>query len=738
MSAWWQTEFERPWRTVPEGGGSFAGRLALAASGDEWPDPEIDITVSCEFETLEASASEAGVGEALDKLLRDDAVRRLLAQVFAGSPYLRSLIQRDPERLATLLADGPEAFFSRSIEILHDQFANGPTMAEAMTALRTFKANAALLTGLADIGGLWPLGHVTGALTEVADVAVSSAVQFLFSEAVKRGDWLADDAGADGAALAVDSGLFVLGMGKYGAGELNYSSDIDLIVFFEAVKARVKEGLAPQQFYVRLVRNLMKLINEQTPDGYVFRVDLRLRPDPGSTQVAISTDAALVYYENYGQNWERAAFIKARPVAGDFASAEFLLRELDAYVWRKYLDYAAVADVHAMKRQIHAFKGFGDIEVRGHDVKLGHGGIREIEFFVQTQQLITGGRQPELRDPRTLAALERLCERGWITEKARDELREAYTFLRTIEHRLQMVSDAQTHVIPDDETAVAGVARLAGFLDLETFSAATRQQLKCVQAHYGALFEDVEELAGAGGNLVFAGESDDPGTLETLSQMGFSHPSVVLDAMRGWHHGRYRATMSERARESLTEFQPVLIEALAKTSDPNQAFLAFDRFLGDLPAGIQLFSLLRNNPNLLRLVADVMGTAPRLAQSLSRRSRTLEAILDPGFFGQLPETEELDTLISESLRSAADFGDLLDRARVIGHEQSFLIGVRVLSGSLTSVQAGLAYTRLADSLIAQMLGAVQDELVRIHGHMQGGEAVVVGMGKLGGFEMTAS
>ena len=191
-------------------------------------------------------------------------------------------------------------------------------------------------------------------------------------------------------------------MGKMGARELNYSSDIDLIVFYDAASPALAPDTEPGPFFVRLTRSLVKLLQERTPDGYVFRTDLRLRPDPGSTGIAVSTAAALDYYESVGQNWERAALIKARPCAGDVAAGEKLLRDLAPFIWRKHLDYAAVADIHAMKRQIHAYRGHGEIAVEGHNVKLGRGGIREIEFFVQTQQLIAGGRHPELRLHETL------------------------------------------------------------------------------------------------------------------------------------------------------------------------------------------------------------------------------------------------------------------------------------------------------------------------------------------------
>ncbi|MEL7544988.1 MAG: bifunctional [glutamine synthetase] adenylyltransferase/[glutamine synthetase]-adenylyl-L-tyrosine phosphorylase, partial [Pseudomonadota bacterium] len=378
------------------------------------------------------------------------------------------------------------------------------------------------------------------------------------------------------------------------------------------------------------------------------------------------------------------------------------------------------------------------IVVRGHDIKLGLGGIREIEFFVQTQQLIAGGRQPELRDPRTLCALDRLVERDWITGGVRDDLADCYRTLRGIEHRIQMVLDAQTHVVPKDEEAFVSLARFCGFRTAAAFEDHVRQTLLRVRKHYAALFEDVDGLADASGNLVFAGEADDPETLETLARLGFQSPKTVLATVRGWHHGRNRATESERARESLTEFQPTLIEAMAKTGNPDEALIAFDRFLGDLPAGVQLFSLLRNNPNLLRLLADIMGSAPRLARVISRRARTFEAILDPGFFGHLPDSETLDTLVDAALEGAEDHAARLDAVRVFAAEFQLLIGVRLLAGTINAREAGEIYSLLADALIQRMLASVQDDLAIRHGRFETGQVAVFGMGKLGGREMTAS
>ena len=280
-----------------------------------------------------------------------------------------------------------------------------------------------------------------------------------------------------------------------------------------------------------------------------------------------------------------------------------------------------------MKRQIHAFRGFGDIAVAGHNIKVGRGGIREIEFFVQTQQLIAGGRQPELRLRDTLSALAALEARGWITGQARAELDEAYRFLRTVEHRLQMIADEQTHTLPDDPGKLEALARFCGFGDAAAFAHRLTAELERVQAHYVRLFEHSPELTRGGANMVFAGEADDPATLEALQAMGYKRPAAVIAGVRGWHHGRYGAVRSPRARELLTEVQPALIEALADTVDPDLAFVGFDNFLSELPSGVQLFSLIKQNPGLLELIAAIMGTAPRLSRILCKRRRVLDAVL---------------------------------------------------------------------------------------------------------------
>ena len=656
-----------------------------------------------------------------------------LAEAIAGaSPFLRQLMLRDPEFAGRVFTDEPEVLLALQLEGLR-KIDPALSQAEVMSRLRHLKKRVALLIAVADLSGRWDMEKVTGALTDFADGALHAAISWLLCDYARQGKVTIEDA----AAPARNCGYVALAMGKQGAHELNYSSDIDLIVLYDPFAPLLTDPSEAATFFVRLTRRLVQLMQDVTEDGYVFRTDLRLRPDPRATQVAISIEAAALYYENQGQNWERAAMIKARAAAGDIALGEEFLDRLKPYVWRKYLDFAAIADVQSMKRQIHAVKGHGEIKVRGHNLKLGRGGIREIEFFVQTQQLIAGGRNQKLRGRGTLAMLQALADAQWITQAAADELAAAYRFLRAIEHRVQMVNDEQTHALPADDRAFDALARLSGFGTSEAFDAEIRRTLECVQGHYARLFEEAGELGTDTGSLVFTGGEDDPETIETLSRMGYRGPSEVSATIRGWHFGRYAATRSAKARELLTELMPKLLTALAAMGDADLAFLAFDKFLSGLPTGVQLFSLLKANPRLLDLLATILGSAPRLAEQLSRRPKVLDAVLDPGFFGAMPTEAEMSQLIASAMPAGLALDEAADRARILGKEQAFRIGVRVLSETVSAVDAGTAFSDLAGLLLGRLHAAVTEDAIRRNGQVPGGRSAVIAMGKLGGREMTA-
>lgn len=710
-----------------------SGSLASRITG--WPRIPADKDRGGRFEDWIANPADREAGAELSALFASHpAALSLVSSLPYFSPYLWDLASSDAARLLAILKSEPDAHVASLLTAAGARISAAANEREAMRMLRAMKAHAALLIGLADIGKVWRAMRVTAALTELADIAVRAALRFLMSDAARRGKLNP----ADTTQPELGSGYFVLAMGKMGAFELNYSSDIDLIVLFDPEASALPPGAEPAATHVRLTRGLVKLLQERTSDGYVFRVDLRLRPDPASTQIALSTLSALDYYEHRGQNWERSAMIKARPCAGDIAAGEAFLKALSPFIWRKYMDFAAVADIHAMKRQIHAYKGHGEIAVEGFNIKLGRGGIREIEFFVQTQQLIAGGRHPELRGRGTLATLDALAEGGWISGKARDELEDAYLFLRMVEHRLQMIADEQTHILPADPAAIERFAQFCGFSDRQEFADALIARLQKVQNHYSILFEP--SGVSPQPNLIFPKGSDDRATLDRLAELGFRNPLEISATIRSWLAGRYPPLRGDFARSQLIDFIPHLLDQLSKSENRDLAFITFDRFLSGLRpgGGGRLFSLLRQNPALLVLVGLILGNAPRLADILAQYPQAMDALIDPAFFAATPDAERLGAALSRSLKQETSYEDFLDRLRLFGQEQMFLIGARILSGTLSAELAGKAYARLADVIIGALHQAVEERFALTHGRVKGQRTALLAMGKLGGEEMTAT
>jgi glutamate-ammonia-ligase adenylyltransferase len=652
-----------------------------------------------------------------------------LAPVFGASPYLTSLARRDPARLRALLEADPATRFADLLERTAALAAGD--WGTAKVGLRVAKAEAHLLIALADLGGIWDLDDVTGALTRFADAALGAALAVIARTEFEAGRLKRIGQGEEGPI----PGWFCIAMGKHGAYELNYSSDIDISVFYEPDALPLAEGLESQGFAVRLTQGLAELMQDKTGDGYVFRVDLRLRPDPSSTPPAIPAAAAFDYYESVGQNWERAAFIKARAAAGDIGRGRAFLAELAPFIWRKNLDFAAIADIHSIKRQIHVHKVDERLTAKGVDLKLGRGGIREIEFYVQTQQLILGGRHPELRSPRTLDALRALQAAGHVSEQAADELTAAYWQLRTVEHRIQMLADEQTHRLAESDAERKRVAALSGFDRLRSFDAAVERTLKTVNRRYGELFPDEEQLSSRFGSLIFTGVEDDLETLATLSRMGFSNPARVSQTIRNWHHGHIQATRTERSRELFTRLAPRLLDAAQATGAPDTAFARFEDFFSKLSSGVQLQSLFLAQPKLFELMVQVMAFAPRLANTLARRPAALDALLDGAFFADLDREEDRSAMAAAVAR-ADDFEGVMDAVRRVHREQAFRVGVQVMSGAASAETAGRAFADLADICIETLAPAALAEAKRLGGGFDG-EVAVIALGKCGSREMSA-
>tara|TARA_R110002167_G_scaffold4572_1_gene21426 strand:+ start:556 stop:3318 length:2763 start_codon:yes stop_codon:yes gene_type:complete len=615
------------------------------------------------------------------------------------SPYLAGLMAREGAWLPAAM-DNPEA----AVAAIFAQMPEVPLQG-LPDALRQAKRRIALLTGLADLGGVWPLEVVTQVLTDFADLAVDATIKALVAVEVRRGKL----PGMDESMVPTAAGMVVLAMGKMGAGELNYSSDIDLICLFDETRFDPADYHDARAGFIRVTRKMAAILSDVAAGGYVFRTDLRLRPDPNSTPVCISTEMAERYYESVGRTWERAAFIKARACAGDIAAGEAFIATLRPFVWRKHLDFAAIQDAHDMRLRIRDHKGLGGkLVLEGHNMKLGRGGIREIEFFTQTRQLIAGGRDESLRQRRTQDGLSAIAKAGWVPEDDAVTLYDHYRFHREVEHRLQMINDSQTHSLPKSEE---GFVRLAAFMGRDV--AGLRSELR-------ARLEEVH-----------------------VKTEGFFAPDAPKAMADDWGQEvtarwqTYPALRSDRAGEIFKRLKPEILMRLQDAAKPEEALLQFDGFLRGLPAGVQLFSLFEANPQLTQLIVDIAATAPALAQYLSRNAGVLDAVIGGAFFDVWPGAAALTKDLARVLAGYDDYEAQLLASRVWAKEWHFRIGVHHLRGLIDADTSGVQYADLAGAVVAAIWPVVVAEFARKHGAMPGVGAVVLGMGSLGAQRLNA-
>ncbi len=633
------------------------------------------------------------------------------------SPYLARLTQQE----APALAAGPDAACDLALGTLTNV---SPTLGRAQTAalLRTAKRRVALAAATADIDNLWTLAQVTGALSDLAEGALRVATAHLLRAAHDRGDLRLPHP----AAPQRGSGFIVLAMGKLGARELNFSSDVDLILVFDP-EPHAYNADALGAIFARLARDLVTLMQQRDAGGYVFRTDLRLRPDPGSTPLAISLPTALAYYEGAAQTWERAAMIKARPVAGDLALGRRFLEAIRPFVWRRHLDFAAIADIRAMKRRMDdhkdaALRPDGPPEQRllGHDLKLGQGGIREIEFCAQMLQLVWGGRNPALRVAATQDALAALGRAGHLPHDDVATLAASYDVLRRTEHRLQMVEDQQTHSLPATPDAFALFASFMGDASPQALAARLLARLEQVHAIFSGLLEQ-PAMPPDSFQVPLPAPSPPPAPIT-------GHPPP----WQGWLAGRPRALRTERARAMLTDLLPALTASVARQPDAAAVWTRLDEFIHRLPAGVQLFSMLRHNPALLDRLCDVLGAAPSLADHLAAVPAALEGLVAP----QAIDPDPAASLAAQLGDARAPDEALAIASRFVRGEE-FRLAVAELDLRICQDVAGAARTALAEAAITQILPLVLADHARRYGRLRGGSLAVVALGKAGGREMMA-
>ena len=641
------------------------------------------------------------------RVAEGSALAYAAAAAWAHAPFLRALLRASGDVLERLDDSGPDPLLAQA-------------HARAMTAdqpvaerLRRARGTIALTVALADVAGLWRLEKVVGALSAFADMALHQAIRAAIDERVPG---------------AEPSGFVALALGKLGSHELNYSSDLDLIFLYDPATLPRRAREEPEQAAIRIGMRVVELMQARSAHGYVARIDLRLRPSSEITPIAIPLEAALSYYQSEALPWERAAFIRARACAGDVAMGEAFLAEIAPFVWRRSLDFQAIGEVRAISLRIRDhFEGSQHLGP-GFDLKRGRGGIREIEFFAQSHQLVFGGRDAALRAPATLDALAALVRADRIGAHAADTLSAAYRYLRAAEHRAQMIEDAQTHAIPEAEPARANYAEFAGYADWPAMEADLGRVTRAVAPIYDPIAERPS---------VDTPPRDPRALAIWLADLGIGEADDSARLIQGWFAGNRRALRAPAARTAFETMLPTLLEEFARGADARAALIRFDRFLGQLPAGVGFFTLLAANPALVGLLGRMMSAAPALADALARRPELFDVLLDARAFQPLPEADTLAAELAAMLASARDPEDRLTRVRQWTGEHRFQIGAQLVEGRIDPLDAASAYGALADAALVVLAGAIEADNSVQHGRVPGSALIVLALGRYGGGRLTA-
>jgi glutamate-ammonia-ligase adenylyltransferase len=619
----------------------------------------------------------------------------------ANAPFLRSAIDRWPDIVASFVAEGADAAAGRALEI------DGDTLP---IRLRRQRHALALAVALGDLSGEKPLEWVTAALSDFADSAMDGALAEAIRERVPDEE---------------PRGMAILALGKLGSRELNYSSDVDLILLFDPDRLPRRAREDPGEAAVRYARRFVELIQQRTAEGYVARVDMRLRPAPEVTPVALPVGAAISYYESSALPWERAAFIRARAAAGDTALGRLFLDEIQPFIWRRAVDFGAIEEIREISLRIRDHYAQGQGFAAGYDLKRGRGGIREAEFFTQVVQLIHGGREPQLRAPATLDALDALSAAGYLEGDVARALADAYRALRTAEHRVQMIHDRQEHRLPAEPAALDAVARLDGCRDGAELLARLAPHVEAVGRQFDGLISEREERL-----------SNDPDILRAeLGEMGLREVDEAMRRIADWRSGRARSLRSPAARTAFETMLPTLMRAIAAGPDPVRALNRFSDVVDKLSSGVNLYRLLAARPRLADLLALILAHAPPLAEQLGRRPTLLDGLIDESSFALPPDAATLAGRLL-SLVDKEPFDIALDRIRRIVGERRFALGVQLLAAHRDPITIAEGYSDLAEAAIVALSEGVARDFARTHGDVPGGQLVILGLGRLGGRALT--
>ena len=628
------------------------------------------------------------------------------------SPHIDRLCRDHGDDLDRLLRGDADTIITAAEEDLTEAFEVITQEDEIKAAIRRYRIRINHAVVMTDLLGVASVGDHLVWLSHAARIAVAGTA-----------DWLTRQHKTAG----LDSGWFLLALGKLGADELNYSSDIDLIVI------TLPEAGENHADYIRLTRRLTNILSQPTAEGIGWRVDLRLRPDPGATPVAISRDAAISYYESLARTWERAAFIRAIPVAGNIAAGHEFLNEIKPFLWRRYLDYTVLEDMRVMLR-----REARPPDLLGFNIKNGEGGIRSIEFFVHVQQLIAAGREKGLQQRQTRDALHALAAANWISDEDRDALAAAYLAWRRLEHRLQMIGDVQTHQLPKSIEQTEALARFCGHEDVTSFRHAITSLSDEVSSRTASL---MDRIGGDSDDSVIGswleGQDEHAAALiDHLAGMGYENPKGMTQVMQGWIAGRTNATRSERARTVFKRLLPKLLTLFAESEQPDTSFGQFSRLMEALPSGVQLLSLLESNTELASTVTMVLASAPELGEQLARHPMIVDNLMYAEYWQADIDWQARKTDLEKDLANARDYEDKLEILRRTSQQWTFATALHLLTSTIDSDKAGQEFSHIAEILIRAIIPHVEDHMAERHGRVDTGGLVVLALGRLGAVEMT--
>lgn len=680
-----------------------------------------------------------------------------LVNICGSSPFLTNIICRGPSYVQRLFIMR-EIMLKRSenemLAALREVVPPECTYQDLFPILRRFKYTEVLRIAARDLNGLAPLEEVTAELSSLASATLQIAYETAKRElAAEHGLPMMET--PEGFA---EADLTILGMGKLGGRELNFSSDIDLIYFYSSSKGEtagvpdprgtLKGKVSLHVFFVKLAEMVNRAISQVTSDGFVFRVDMGLRPDGKAGDLASSLRSAEIYYESWGQAWERAAMMKARPVAGNIALGEELLQGIEPFIFRRYLDYNLVEDMMSMKLKIDAsLQRLQEGEV---NIKLGRGGIREIEFFIQTLQLVYAGKNPKLRERNSLAALAILRDSRIIQESDCSQLTEAYVFLRTVEHRIQVVQERQTHSLPRKEEEMLALARRCGFLRSDgssRFQETLERHRSAVSAIYGGLFLSrdarIKEEVSPEIHVFFDENADADLIKDLLAERGFENPDIAYQNLLMLRDGPPRLNLTERGRRTLEKIAPLFLQEVFSSPDPDLALTNLERFLLALRTRASIYALLAENRDILKLITSLFGMSEFLSKIFIGHPELLDSMISRGYAFLTKERATMEKELDALLALSEDFEGKLEAMRRYRHEEFLRIGINDIHGKMGQIDVARQLTDLADVCLSAAYRMATAELARFgrptYSREDGtvGEAAlaVVAMGKMGGYEL---